>query len=340
MGVYSNRIMAGCLILVAGSWVHPEQPLAKTRRPKAQPKRPTTPALAGVPPCQKPNVPDPRGRQPQGHLLWGIKWRVKDQPESGSRFEKVQLGTVQVDGTQLRGIEEKGTVLGAVAADGGRVQLAVCGGETSAKDPELRWYHLQYWDDVSQSWENPCVGSDNVPVPRALALRDVWDGTGARHASTTLFTFACENGVVAKCVGWGYKPWGQRNGKSLADYHQACTRMARADYCGNGKSHTKDGTGIDMYDDLGIQTRMTKAVGGVDPSKMSFEAAWTTDGAYCLDRARYGEADKILEAECPDRFSRGSTQDLGQGDRCAFNRKQRAAGAVLLRNRLGPASAH
>lgn len=157
MGVSSNRMMAGWLILVAGSWVHPEQSLAKTRQPTAQPKRPTTPDLASVPPCQKPNVPEPRGRQPQGGLLWGIKFRVKDQPESGSRFEKVQLGAVRVEGGQLRGIEEKGTVLTAVAADDRQVQLAVCGSETSAEDPELRWYHLQYWDDASQSWENPCM---------------------------------------------------------------------------------------------------------------------------------------------------------------------------------------
>ena len=37
---------------------------------------------------------------------------------------------------------------------------------------------------------------------------------------------------------------------SLASYHQACTRMARADYCGDGTSHTQDGTWIEYYDKL------------------------------------------------------------------------------------------
>lgn len=342
MGAYSNQIAALWLMIVAESCAHPGQPQVQTGQPQAQmgqllvqPGRPAKRGVASATPCQKDNVPDPRGRETQGDLLWGIKRRVKDRPESGNRFEQVQLGGLQVEGTQLRGIAEKGEVLISIAADGERVQLAVCGGETAAEDRELRWYNLQYWDDASQSWENPCAGTEKVPVPRALALRDVWDGTGSRHASATMFTFACENGVMTKCVKWGYKPWKKRSGKSLVDYHQACTRMARADYCGNGKSHTKEGTVIDMYDDLGIQTRMAAPAGEVDPGTMSFEAAWTPDGAYCLDRSRYGGVDEIMK-ECPDRFSSGSRQDLGQGDSCAVSVRERAAGAVMLRNRSFP----
>ena len=30
--------------------------------------------------------------------------------------------------------------------------------------------------------------------------------------------------------------------------HEACVRMVRADYCGDGRSHTVDGMAIDVWD--------------------------------------------------------------------------------------------
>jgi hypothetical protein len=70
----------------------------------------------------------------------------------------------------------------------------------------------------------------------------------------------------------GYKPW---NG--LADHHQACTRMVRADYCGDGTAHTLNGRAINLYDGLGVQ---------VDTLNWSFEAEWTPDGARCIVNRR------------------------------------------------------
>ncbi len=84
-------------------------------------------------------------------------------------------------------------------------------------------------------------------------------------------------------------------GVSLADYHQACTRMARADYCGNGISHTQDGTEIDLYDRLGIQ-QLTKDSG------MVFEAAWGKDGAVFIARTRYSETLVQIQQDCPEKL--------------------------------------
>lgn len=39
-------------------------------------------------------------------------------------------------------------------------------------------------------------------------------------------------------------------GESPRDYHQVCTRMVCADYCGNGIGHTQNSTPIDVYDRL------------------------------------------------------------------------------------------
>src|SRR5207244_135325 len=119
----------------------------------------------------------------------------------------------------------------------------------------------------------------------------------------------------------------------LKDYHQACTRMARADYCGNGTSHTVEGNLIDMYDNLGIRTRSVTAERGVDPSLLSFEAAWGPDGAYCLDHVRKRRPeDKIItvediRSECKGTFARGAREDLGQGDGCEVRRGQRSGNA-------------
>ena len=73
----------------------------------------------------------------------------------------------------------------------------------------------------------------------------------------------------------GYKPWKTVGGVSLRDHHQTCTRVLRADYCGNGVSHTQDGTLINIWDTLPapgpIQQRAV-----LPPPGMRFEAGWDT----------------------------------------------------------------
>lgn len=93
----------------------------------------------------------------------------------------------------------------------------------------------------------------------------------------------------------GYKPWKSLpDGTSLWDYHQACTRLLRADYCGNRHSRTRNGTLIDIYDRIGIQAD--------EPARgMSFEAAWGPGGAVCVRRPRLIEltTEEKLSRKCP-----------------------------------------
>jgi hypothetical protein len=159
-----------------------------------------------------------------------------------------------------------------------------------------------------------------------------WDASGAHHDAPGKLTFACENGAITKCALWGYKPWASRDGQSLADLHQACTRMARADYCGNGRSHTHENTAIDMYDRLGLIARTTESSAGWDLSRASFEAAWAPDGATCLARTRDNRALDTILQECPNRFRKATAVDLGDGDRCAVQRTDVKPGSALLRN--------
>lgn len=119
---------------------------------------------------------------------------------------------------------------------------------------------------------------DGVPVCEGLAMlaQGAWDASGARVAvAPDVVTVACEHGVIAKCALWGYAPW------LVGDAaHAACTRMARADYCGDGTPWTRDGTWIDITDPAEIQV----LAGGAD---MTFEAGWSAEGAVCVRATRY-----------------------------------------------------
>jgi hypothetical protein len=147
-----------------------------------------------------------------------------------------------------------------------------------------------------------------VPLNGAWDLRQGVPGGGAWTDDADAFTFACDGFVLAKCVAMGYAPW--REGRScvagphgkdctkklsLAPYHQACARMLRADYCGDGTSHTVDGTEANAYDSIGIRS---------DSEDWAAEAEWAGAGALCLARLRTPLApvpscvDDLEEADC------------------------------------------
>jgi hypothetical protein len=90
------------------------------------------------------------------------------------------------------------------------------------------------------------------------------------------FDLTCTSGAVGKCVRWGYRPWEERpGGPPLQALHQACVHMARADYGGDGRGTTRDGTMIFFCDRFGIHACEQGAL-------MAFEAGWGTDGATCV----------------------------------------------------------
>ena len=150
----------------------------------------------------------------------------------------------------MRGAQLAGAQLFADVhdVDGGYVRLAYriasVSAETASYDPtgtgNTFLYNVEQWVDDTASWQ-PACSADADGRRAAIPVAAIWDDTGARVASTTHFTFGCTTGVIAKCYRWGYRPWITGYGQtSLADHHQACTRMARADYCGNGTPHTRE----------------------------------------------------------------------------------------------------
>jgi hypothetical protein len=118
-------------------------------------------------------------------------------------------------------------------------------------------------------------------------------------------TIACTNGAIAKCIRLGYKPWKDAPDRPMRALHQACTRMIRADYCGDGRTHTKDGTNIDVFDSYGVQRRAE-----TDPAIEVFEAAWDADGAVYLNVPRFGDDVASVVAECPEKLAGRTSKDV------------------------------
>lgn len=285
-----------------------------------------------------------RIHSPQGTLLWGTRQVWTEEVPADERTSVLvsaelggATGALDLRGGHLVGRNLDGAVIQGETSGGQPVEVALCAAEPSPEDPDLVWYRIEAWNPVAEDWENPCVATGAAPNPRALVLAGSWDATGAHHADARgrKITFACEAGALAKCASWGYKPWASMNGRSLADAHQACTRMARADYCGDGKSHTRMGTVIDYYDSIGMASRTTIASAAWNPAQASFEAAWAPDGATCLSRTRDGRALESVLQECHGRFQAGAV-DLGDGDRCLMQRSRPIA--AVLRNRSLPGS--
>ena len=83
-------------------------------------------------------------------------------------------------------------------------------------------------------------------------------------AAPNRFIFACTaNGVAAKCArGWGFRPWRTSEASStttrpsdwvertfaLKPFYDACKLAARAAYCQDRQSFTREGTLVDLFD--------------------------------------------------------------------------------------------
>lgn len=142
-----------------------------------------------------------------------------------------------------------------------------------------------------------CTGTNN----RALAVQGRWDAKGNHTDDPNQFTFACVDGLIAKCIDWGWRPDKTasrtvskparppfislpKDSVSLFPYHQACTRMGRADYCGNGGSSTVEKTEVYPYDNIEYVQYVE------DPKKLAnfyLEGGWSTGAVCCLSKKRW-----------------------------------------------------
>ncbi|MCX5512313.1 hypothetical protein C3941_09615 [Kaistia algarum] len=151
------------------------------------------------------------------------------------------------------------------------------------------------------SWQPACE-----PDPRGRRLgfpiSGRSTGKGSFDPAASGFEIACTSGAFGKCLLFGYHPWKNSASVPMERLYRSCIRMVRADYCGDGRSWTRNGMTIDIFDRFGVQK-------ADNPPNMTLEAAWSPNGAVCIHHARVpsvGTLDAILEA-CPRLAARAAT---------------------------------
>ena len=236
---------------------------------------------------------------------------------SDSRFVASQGGTV-LSGAELAGAVLDITVTPQASPTPVAYSLRLDSITLAAGTEDVYLHAVSYRPSGSAVWQSACVDAAGNPVA-AVVLSNSWDAaTGARIDDASTFTFACVNAALGKCALWGYRPWAtathctgsQCATVALTDYHQACTRMVRADYCGSGVPYTVNGTLIDIFDDLAPPIAARGGTWGI-------EARWTPSGASCMSGARVEEL--ITQGKSPDCNHNG---DKGKDDFVDCNKNE------------------
>lgn len=214
------------------------------------------------------------------------------------------VGTRQSDGAQLSGSSLNNARMKGTYSDSSEVDIRI---DSVVHDNvfNVDWNYASVSFNGGTTWQPYC--KDGEPV---LPVSNRWSESNSRISDSNIFTFACDNAALAKCVKWGYNPQrskqecdgaGHCKQQQLDDWHAACTRLVTADYCGDGVPHTRNGTPIDIYDNLDIQTR-SGTLRGV-------EADWSANGARCIRQTRWVDATGLgndlayVTSHCPERLA-------------------------------------
>jgi hypothetical protein len=217
----------------------------------------------------------------------------------GAVIEGTRIRVQKPDGSWATRDELIGATLVAHDEGGVRERYRIDAVEEyeSEQTGRLLFYQFSVQNPETGNWENFCK-PDRKGRQLAFPMAGYWDETGRHVRSANDFSITCTAGTIGKCVLFGYLPWSKSAGGSDPwRLHQACVRMIRADYCGNGNPHTREGTLIEIWDREGIQ---------IDTSvpNLTFEAAWNDAGAVCIERTRIAEvaSEEQILAECPEKL--------------------------------------
>lgn len=234
-------------------------------------------------------------------------------------LQRSRFHGITVDGKQIKARKFVGAVFEATLSDGESLQIRIDAMELIKDKPNKQVFRYLVSYSGEDSPEPLCGYTEDGSPMYAIPINSRWNlaegepGGGARIDEDGVFTFACEEYVLAKCVLAGYKPWktvkvcspGQGCEKILlAGHHQACTRLLKADYCGDGNSYTQNNTWVSLYDGIGIR---------IDSDDWLQEAEWNAEGAVCMDLSRLPDVlppcfDFLHSEECgnPEHFSGGT----------------------------------
>lgn len=230
-----------------------------------------------------------------------VKGELRGTRQDGARLHGADFAGVVLRGRGLtsEGVpsgERKVRVEGAVPAEPG----------APLQDGDFYHYAVRVEDPATGAFVDPCEGGYAIALPGRWDNRRGVPGGGSYDPTDVAFTFACQNASIQKCAESAhYKPWREIVGplpescdpdapatcarwrKSGAEALQACVRLVRGDFCGDGTPLTLDGTPIDGNDnfpDDGIEPDAP------DHPEWPVEAGWGPAGATCIDQTRVTDA--------------------------------------------------
>jgi hypothetical protein len=193
-----------------------------------------------------------------------------------------------------------------------------------ASNDDVYLYTVYYREPATGVWSSLCpVDADGKARAMVVPL-DPSDWSTAGLSGK--LAFACTaSGVAAKCArNWGYKPWSP----TLKPFYDACLVAARADYCQDGQSYTRDGTLVDLFDSTPGGTPFNATVGLAyapnSPQTMLHEEYQLSVGSKVKDALTAAEYANLSvdEKALADRLMRSGLEssrypDLDPGRSCA-----------------------
>lgn len=208
---------------------------------------------------------------------------------SGTRFVVADGAGKTLTGDQLVGAELD-------LGETGVVRVVAVERDATARFDDI-WLHTLELRQPGSMLFLPFCSPDPTGDTRVVVFSGYFDDDRRYVADQERFSLSCISGVEAKCLRWGYRPWGRapNTGESLEPYYNACINLARADYCASDEPSTRNGTAIDIFDRIGVQQSETSA------SDLQFEAGWNHNGAVCVNHTRIAANLTLsqLAARCP-----------------------------------------
>jgi hypothetical protein len=127
----------------------------------------------------------------------------------------------------------------------------------SQANDDITLYEIFFFQPASGQWASLCPFHDVTGAATAMAIPE-------DPATPGKFIFACTaTGVAAKCARiWGYRPWRHdttwffddtindwvEKDFDMKPFYDACKTAARAGYCQDRQSFTRNGTFVDLFD--------------------------------------------------------------------------------------------
>lgn len=222
-------------------------------------------------------------------LLFAVAWAVFAVSAAPARAGEGDLkveGTTFVLTTGDKRLTSRDLVGGELdmVIDGAPATVRIDAVVPSQEQPDVLLHSFSIKDPETGEF-TPLCEPDAYGRSAGFPVEGAWNAKGEFVKDPKAWFLTCTSGSQGKCILWGYNPWkAGPKGEDLLPYYEACQHTVRADYDGRGQAFTKNGTSIDVFDDIGIQTSDS----GNDP-KYAFEAGWGPGGAVCADRTRWPE---------------------------------------------------